>query len=121
VSLEKLVEEGASYRFRLVANPTVSREGRRIGLVGEVEQIAWLKRQGDRNGFDLGSAVFVTSDYIKSRKRKTGALMSLRRVHYEGMLQVHNAVLLRAALLAGIGPGKALGCGLLSIAPVLHA
>jgi len=121
VGLDKLVEEGASYRFRLVANPTVSREGARIGLVGELDQVAWLRRQGERHGFGVESAVVVTSDYIKSHKRKTGALISLRRVHYEGILCVNDAECLRAALLAGIGPGKALGCGLLSIVRILRA
>jgi len=116
VDLARLVAPGAHYRFRLVANPNVSREGKRFGLVGEADQVAWLTRQGERHGFALESALIVNHHYIKTRK--AGALLSLLRVHYEGVLCVRDAQRLCSTLLAGIGPGKALGCGLLSVARV---
>jgi len=116
VDLERLVALGARYRFRLVANPTVSRDGKRFGLVGEAAQVAWLTRQGERHGFSLESAIVVNPNYIKTRK--AGTVVSLLCVQYEGVLCVRDAERLRSALLAGIGPGKALGCGLLSVARV---
>jgi len=114
VDLARLVALGVHYRFRLVANPTVSREGKRFGLVGEADQVAWLTRQGERHGFALESVLVVNLHYIKTRK--AGAVVSLLRVQYEGVLCVRDTQRLRSALLAGIGPGKALGCGLLSVA-----
>jgi len=116
VDLTRLVAFGVQYRFRLVANPTVSREGKRFGLVGEADQVAWLTRQGERHGFLLKSTLVVNSHYIKTRK--AGAVVSLLRVQYEGVLCVCAAERFCSALLAGIGPGKALGCGLLSVARV---
>jgi len=116
VDLERLVALGTHYRFRLVANPTVSRAGKRFGLVGEADQVAWLSRQGERYGFTPESAIVVNHHYIKTRK--AGALLNLLRVQYEGLLCVRDAGRLRTALLAGIGPGKAFGCGLLSVARV---
>jgi len=116
VDLARLLAPGLDYRFRLVANPTVSRDGKRFGLVGEAAQVRWLTRQGERHGFSLESALVVNSHYIKTRK--AAAVVSLLCVQYEGVLCVRDAERLRSALLAGIGPGKALGCGLLSVARV---
>ena len=48
---------GELYAFRLHANPTVKRQGKRFGLVHEEEQIAWLRRKGERGGFTLLHAV----------------------------------------------------------------
>jgi len=106
------------YRFRLYANPTVSREGKRYGLTSESEQLAWLKRQGGRHGFELESAVVLVSDFLKARKRDVD--ISLQRACYEGILTAVDINLLSAAVEAGIGPGKAFGLGLLSLAEIKH-
>ena len=110
----QLLEAGSRYRFRLVANPTVSRAGKRHGLVGDDAQLAWLSRQGERNGF--GVEVALVSDSQTLHSRKGPMRVSLLRVRFEGMLQVHDVSALSSTLQAGIGPGKAFGCGLLSIA-----
>lgn len=108
------LQAGASQRFRLAANPTVTREGKRLGLIGEDAQLAWLQRQGQRLGFDLSTALVSGSDLVHGRKGN--ARVSLRRVLYEGVLQVRDAQALMDAIVSGIGPGKAFGCGLLSLA-----
>lgn len=109
-----LLKPGARLRFRLVANPTVTRQGKRQGLVGEDAQLAWLERQGQRLGFQLTTALVTGSDML--RGRKAGAQVSVRRVQYDGVLEVLDADALGAALATGIGHGKAFGCGLLSLA-----
>ncbi|MBN8486778.1 MAG: type I-E CRISPR-associated protein Cas6/Cse3/CasE [Burkholderiales bacterium] len=101
-------------RFRLAANPTVTRAGKRLGLVGEDAQLAWLQRQGERLGFRPEAALITGSDMIHGRKGSSR--VSLRRVLFEGVLQVRDADLLKQALAQGIGHGKAFGCGLLSLA-----
>jgi CRISPR system Cascade subunit CasE len=105
---------GANLRFRLAANPTVTREGKRLGLVGEDAQLEWLQRQGQRLGFDMPTALVSASDMVHGRRGN--ARVSLRRVLYEGVLQVCDAQAMAGALVSGIGPGKAFGCGLLSLA-----
>jgi CRISPR system Cascade subunit CasE len=102
------------YRFRLVANPTVTRQGKRYGLVGEDDQLAWLNRQGERAGFSVIAALVSGNDMVQGRKGATR--VSLRRVCFEGVLHAEDAVHLAKALADGIGPGKAFGCGLLSVA-----
>lgn len=109
-----LLTPAANLRFRLAANPTVTRQGKRLGLVGEDGQLAWLRRQGERLGFDLPVALVSGSDMVHGRK--AGARLSLRCVLYEGVLQVRDPAALAQALEGGIGHGKAFGCGLLSVA-----
>ena len=114
LALEEWVEGGARYRFRLQANPTVTRQGKRYGLVGETEQLAWLGRQGERHGFSVEAALVTASDVLSSRKG--AGQISVQRVCFEGVLRVQNLQAFSRALTAGIGPAKAFGCGLLSIA-----
>lgn len=101
-------------RFRLAANPTVTRAGKRLGLIGEEAQLAWLQRQGQRLGFDLVTAMVSGSDMVQSRKGSTR--ITLRRVLFEGVLQVQDPSVMADTVAQGIGHGKALGCGLLSLA-----
>lgn len=114
LNLSTWLEGGVRLRFRLAANPTVTRGGKRLGLVGEDAQLAWLQRQGERAGFDVTAALVSASDMLHGRRGN--ARVSLRRVLYEGILQVRDAAVLGQAVEAGIGHGRAFGCGLLSLA-----
>lgn len=114
VELADLVQDGRRMRFRLLANPTVTRNGKRYGLAGEQEQLAWLSRQGERHGFHMEAAVVTAQDLMNSRKE--GRPLIIQRVLYDGYLEVADSGLLSRALMAGIGPAKAFGCGLLSVA-----
>jgi len=114
LNLEQWVEGGACYRFRLQANPTVTRLGKRYGLVGEDEQLAWLNRQGERHGFEVKAALVTASDELASRKGDSR--ISVQRVCFEGRLQVCELAAFSRAMTLGLGPAKAFGCGLLSIA-----
>lgn len=112
-SPESWLQSGQSYRFRLFANPTVTRDGKRQGLFGEAAQQEWLARQGQRHGFAV-EAMLVTGSALL-RGRKGGAQISLLNVCFEGRLQVRDVAALAQAVRTGIGPGKAFGCGLLSL------
>lgn len=115
LAFEGLVGSGRRYRFRLLANPTVTRLGKRYGLVGEAEQLAWLGRQGERHGFSVEGALVTSSDLLSSRKGE--GRIQIQRVCFEGALRVERTEDFSRALVAGIGPAKAFGCGLLSVAP----
>lgn len=109
----QLLQHGVRYRFRLFANPTVTRNGKRYGLISEDAQLAWLSRQGERRGFTVETALVTGSDLLTSR---TGSMpISLQRACFEGILSVRDAGRLADVLQTGIGPGKAFGCGLLSV------
>ncbi len=129
------LRKGQVLRFRLRANPTKKvdtksspdgqrRNGRRVDLRTEPQQMEWLSRRADDSGFRLvpvgpGSdarAVRVgTSE--KLRGRTASRLVTLAGVLFEGLLEVTDPDNLRLAIREGIGPGKAFGCGLLSVAP----
>lgn len=110
---EEWLRADQSYRFRLFANPTVTREGKRLGLVAEDAQLAWLTRQGERLGFNVEAALVTGSELLRSRKGESQ--ISLLRACFEGRLRVVDKEALSKALRTGIGPGKAFGCGLLSL------
>lgn len=113
--LEKLIQEGRCYRFRLMANPTVTRQGKRLGLVGAADQLAWLTRQGYNHGFTIEAAEVSAGDVLSSHKGRNS--IYVQRACFNGVLRAIGPEALRAALRSGIGPAKAFGCGLLSVAP----
>ena len=118
VDNEKWVLAGRHYRFRLAANPTVTRDGKRLGLLKEEEQLAWLGRQAQRGGFDIVGAVCSGCDRINVPYGSGGTRLTVTRVLFDGELIAREPAALHRALQSGIGHAKALGLGLLSLAPI---
>jgi len=118
---------GMVLSFRLKANPSRKidtktgpdgrrRHGRRVELVKEEDQVQWLKRKGEQSGFKLLDV--RTGGLAKERSRsRRGPTPTLAGLLFEGRLQITDPELFRQALSRGIGPGKAYGLGLLSLAP----
>jgi CRISPR system Cascade subunit CasE len=109
------------------------RIGKRVEIRREEERLAWLARRGaDFDGFELKAARLVDGEvappsddgrrFWQSRADPAGALLSRDRrltfgtALFEGQLLVTDAAKFRDAWATGIGPGKAFGCGLLSLA-----
>jgi CRISPR system Cascade subunit CasE len=116
VELAQLVRLDRRYRFRLLANPTVCRQGKRLALLKQEEQTAWIERQGDRYGFSIRSLIISPHELLNSA-RDGKPPICIQRVRFEGFLEVSQTAAFEQALMAGIGPAKAFGCGLLSVAP----
>lgn len=122
---------GRILRFRLRANPTkrltansvgpdgkpVGEKwaGKRVGLYTEDEQLRWLARHAESGGFRVRGVRVVPED--RAFGHKGGATLTLLAVRFEGVLEVTNAATFCAAVTTGLGPGKGLGFGLLSLAP----
>jgi CRISPR system Cascade subunit CasE len=124
---------GGRYRFRLRANPCVTRNGKRQGLLRPEEQEAWIVRQGERqHGFSLPSLssfdfdesvasrvdVRISQEQMLRGKKRDGAEIRAYSVLYDGILTISDTEKFRLALQKGIGHGKAMGLGLLSVVPV---
>ncbi|MEV0609515.1 type I-E CRISPR-associated protein Cas6/Cse3/CasE [Polymorphospora rubra] len=120
---------GQQWAFRLTANPTHSgrktadaKETQRFGYLREPEQVDWLARRAERNGFALASQhdgrpnVKLHRRHTQTFKRGMGSV-TLTTATYEGILQVVDTDSFRRALTGGIGHAKAYGCGLLTLAP----
>lgn len=117
-------QPGQAFQFRLLANPTKrmrgegEKDGRRIGLVREDDQLAWLMRKGEQHGFRVLAVRTVKIPQPEGVKRESGVIHRIRQqaVRFDGSLQVTDAVSFAGVVADGIGSGKAMGFGLLSLA-----
>ncbi len=111
-------EAGQVLAFRLRANPTVRRDGRRLGLLREEEQLAWLKRKGEAAGFEPLWVQVAQEQMVAGTLRRDEAVhhLKLLSVRFDGCLRVRDPLRLAEGLAAGIGSGKGFGFGLLSLA-----
>ncbi|UCN14952.1 type I-E CRISPR-associated protein Cas6/Cse3/CasE [Cellulomonas iranensis] len=135
--LDKLTE-GQRWAFRLTANPTryVQPEdggrAKRVAHVSVPHQEDWLRHRAAAAGFTVWEAPLdglgghadapvlrVTRRGTEQfARRGTEGAVTLAVAQFDGVLEVTDADALRRALVAGIGPAKAYGCGLLTLAPV---
>lgn len=132
---------GQRLRFRLAANPTrrLSRHsceqngqpvkeesiGKRVPVPAHQlrDWLAdWRVRPDEPPGFCINKdSTTVQPGYIYVNKGGDGGGNRLRSVRYEGILDVADPERFRSTVLHGIGPGKAFGFGLLSVAPCAEA
>ncbi len=118
--------EGQVLAFRLRANPTVKRKvevngqlrPKRHGLCREEDQIAWLERKGEQGGFRLLSARTGGREDVGGniKRHQETHKLKLLAVRFDGLLQVTDPARLRETIRRGVGSGKGLGFGLLSLA-----
>jgi len=112
---------GQQLAFRLRANPTVKRQGKRFGLLKEDEQYVWLRRKGETGGFVPHSLVVIPERTMEDKKTdNTGQAhdLTLIAVRFEGNLQITDPTTFNRTLEQGVGSGKGFGFGLLSVAPM---
>lgn len=109
---------GQVLAFRLRANPTVKRGGKRYGLLREEEQLAWLVHKGVQGGFSLLTNEVRTQErgFVRDWTQREQPL-SLLSVQFDGLLRVTDPVLFLQTIRNGVGSGKGIGFGLLSVAP----
>jgi CRISPR system Cascade subunit CasE len=107
---------GATFRFRLLANPCTGKNGKRCGIDDPTKQTEWLIHQGGYHGFKLKSVEIVDSNVIRGRKGDGTPDVVFRYALFEGVMNVTEAKQFQNCLVHGIGKAKAFGCGLLSLA-----
>lgn len=104
---------GQQYPFRLQANPSIKRDGKRHALYDEDALREWLTRKGAAHGFSVQpeaiQVVKLGKKYGKKRQQ------TWHSVQFDGTLTVVETDAFVAALIGGIGSAKAFGFGLLSI------
>lgn len=100
--------------------------GKRIALLRSEDQLGWLKRKLVMAGCTMIDAATRPDALTGStqrgwRRKEEGERqppLEFGAVLFDGVLRVEDPVLLGQALRAGIGPAKAYGFGLLSLAPI---
>lgn len=120
------------FRFRLRANPCVTRNGKRLGLLKQEDQEQWLVRKGEQHGFSLPALlsfdysvaeadrvdVRISQEQMLKDRQHSDNSIHVFSVLYDGMLTVTEPEIFRKALQGGIGHGKVMGLGMLSLVPV---
>jgi CRISPR system Cascade subunit CasE len=124
------LQEGQRLRFFLVANPIkmINDEGGRknafgepkkcrVPIIKEEDQRAWLERKFQDVALleNLAIDPVVPLHFRKSKEDRAG---KIQQVSYQGVLAVQNSEAMMALVNTGIGPAKAFGCGLLSLARI---
>jgi len=122
---------GQRLRFRLRANPvkrikdsqkgTVEKKGKtytrtlRVPLLHEEQQQAWLERKF-QDMAQLETLIIQPEPVLYFRKEKEKRSGKIQTVLFDGILRITNPEAFAHTFKTGIGPAKAFGCGLLSIA-----
>ena len=115
-------------RFLLVANPvkTIVDEGGRkntkgdpkkcrVPLVREEEQRSWIERKlGD--AATIESLIIDPVSSLRFRKGKEDRAGKIQPVNFQGVLAVTKPEAMVELVQSGVGPAKAFGCGMLSLA-----
>ncbi len=117
-------------RFMLIANPvkTISDEtGRkdadgetkkcRVPLIREEEQRSWIERKL-QNAASLEMLAIDPVFPMTFRKNREDRAGKIQPVRFQGVLKVEEPEAVMELVQSGIGPAKAFGCGLLSLAKV---
>jgi len=134
-------------RFRLLANPVRKVSRNSLDLAGKpfgpqwigkdvpvpTEHLRnWLERRAEPGwsppknsedkqcppGFRLVDPLHIQPGYVYvNDKRDGGSGRRLRSARYDGVLEITDPAGFRNTVIKGIGPGKAFGFGLLSLAP----
>ncbi|BBG66614.1 CRISPR-associated protein, Cse3 family [Hydrogenimonas sp.] len=104
--------KGELLTFRLRANPVVTRNKKRYGLIRESDQRQWLLRK--KIGADWQIQNIIDEGRIIGKREEKS--LEFKSVRYEGYLIVSDPEKLIRSCLEGIGPAKGFGFGLLSLA-----
>lgn len=111
---------GQAVAYRVVLNPI--KNSRRSGtdsrtVIPSRERSAWWAGLAPKAGLRLCGAPTLTGLHNR-HLRRSGTRFPLYSVRVDGMAEIADTDLLRAAAADGIGRAKAWGCGLLTVARV---
>lgn len=114
-----IARKDAVLRFRLSANPVVKKDNTRVPLnLKRTEKQPycvedWLEDRIKANGAEVIS--FDVSDYQKHIIKNKENRITLSIAAFDGSLKITDPDIFTHALFAGIGHGKAYGCGLITV------
>ena len=117
-------KHGQTFYFRLRANPSAKKQGEgkrngyRLGLLREEDQLKWLTHKAGSGGFALLSCLAIPEGMVHNEKGKNGGKLRHYAVRFEGVLRVLSPQLFGETIRNGVGAAKGFGFGLLSVAPL---
>jgi len=125
-----VLHTGQRLRFLLIANPikTIHDEaGRknktgetkkcRVPIIREEDQRAWIVRKF-QDAATAGTLIINPMSPMRFRKNREDRAGKIQPVSFQGILNVKTPESMTDLVQIGIGPAKAFGCGMLSLARV---
>lgn len=113
------------YRFKVIINPTKreNQSGKLVPVKGREAVAAWFTERAQSSwGFSLAPEhLQVDRIEVLQFKDKAQRPVTLAQAHISGELQVLDRAQFQKSFTQGIGRGRAFGCGLLQIVPVLDS
>lgn len=116
---------GQEFSFRLLCHPTkkVPVEGKKNSvqrtLRTDEEQIEWLRRKADQNGFHLIQVELTPETWRDTKPASDGdgkRCEVISATRFDGLLKVSDCEKFLAGISKGVGPHKAYGLGMISLA-----
>ncbi|ATO34358.1 type I-E CRISPR-associated protein Cas6/Cse3/CasE [Dickeya dianthicola] len=111
------------YRFKVQVNPVRKdkQSGKRIAVKGRSDIAAWfLQRAANSWGFEVDPQTLqVDAIEVLQFQDKVGRQVTLGNAHIQGQLTVTDPLQFHNSFKNGIGKGRAFGCGLLQIVPII--
>lgn len=111
-----------TYNFNVIVNPTrQENQSRKIIPVRRHLIGNWFDERAQKWGFRVDPESFQVStlEIVKFQSKRKNPI-TLARAHVQGRLHITNHEDFRRSFTRGIGRGKAFGCGLLQIVPVIE-
>lgn len=111
----------SSYRFETVVNP-VKRDrqtGKRMPLCSREKVTHWFLEKAPSWGFEVQESSLQIADLSADIFRKGEHEITLGKARVTGALTVIDKEHFTQSVCRGIGHGKAFGCGLLQVAPIV--
>lgn len=112
------------YRFKIVVNPTRrdSASGKLIPVKGREAIAAWFCERALQSwGFEVAADnLQIDRVEVQQFKDKQQRPVTLAQAHLQGQLKVGDRAQFCKSFAQGVGRGRAFGCGLLQIVPVLE-
>lgn len=137
-AFEPRLTAGQRLAFSLRVNPVVTRQGRRHDVVMDAKHrmgwrrlplaerpplqrvihnagAAWLRDRAARHGFVLNEDLLRIEGYQQHATRRGSRVIRFSTLDFTGLLTVTDPDAFGHALVRGIGPAKAFGCGLMLV------
>ncbi len=109
------------YRFECVLNPVRkdAKTGRREPVRSREAVAEWFMKKAPSCGFVPDGASLQVADISVDSFEKAGQKVTLSKARITGMLTVTDRERFVQSVAHGIGHGKAFGCGLLQVSPLV--
>lgn len=111
------------YRFKVQVNPVRkdSQSGKRVAVKGRDEIADWFLQRTENNwGFSVvASSLQIDTVEVLQFKGKNDQPITVGKAHLQGSLTVTDQNQFQQSFKLGIGKGRAFGCGLLQVVPII--